>query len=306
MELRHLRAFSAVAESRSFSKAARQLRLAQPPLSRQIRQLEDEVGVKLFVRTTSGVQLTPEGTLLLERARTVLAEATGFLDLANRAKTGITNTLRVGMARGLCEAVNRIRVQLVERYPGVTMEGTDMPSSSQYEALRHRIIDIGVLRRVADDPGIECQPLFEERFVVMVSEHSPLAKRKSLRLKQLAQDPLLLHDRDWAALAHDKILALYAAADVTPNIVTLHAVPGEQASMLAVASGEGVCLALRSAISRSYVPVTGVAVVPLDEPDAQLRVQVAWRKGETSSTVLRFLQATCEVFPSEGSRAHHS
>ena len=297
MDLRHLRAFAAVSESRSFSKAARRLRLAQPPLSRQIRQLEDEVGVKLFVRTTSGVQLTKEGALLLEQARTVLAEATGFLDLANRAKTGITNTLRVGMARGLCEAVNRIRVQLVEQCPGVTMEGTDMPSSSQYEALRHRIIDIGVLRHVADDPGIECQPLFEERFVVMVSEHNPLAKRKSLRLKQLAQDPLLLHDREWAALAHDKILALYVAAGVTPNIVTLHAVPGEQASMLAVASGEGICLALRSAISRSYVPVTGVAIVPLDEPDAQLRVQVAWRKGETSSTVLGFLQATCEVFP---------
>jgi DNA-binding transcriptional LysR family regulator len=296
MDLRHLRAFAAVAESRSFSKAARRLRLAQPPLSRQVRQLEDEVGVKLFVRTTSGVHLTREGTLLLEQARAVLAEATGFLELADRARTGITNALRVGMARGLCEAANRIRVNLVDRCPGVTIEGTDMDSSRQHEALRHRIIDVGVLRHVDDDPAIERQSLFKERFVVVVSEHSPLAKRKSLRLKQLAQDPLLIHDREWAALAHDKILALYGAAGVTPNIVTLHAVPGEQASMLAVASGEGVCLALRSPISRSYVPVTGVAIVPLDEPDAELQVQVAWRKGETSGTVLQFLQSAREVF----------
>ena len=200
------------------------------------------------------------------------------------------------MARGLCEAVNRIRVNLVDRCPGVTIEGTDMDSSRQHEALRHRIIDVGVLRHVADDPAIECRALFSERFVVVVSEHSPLAKRKSLRLKQLTQDPLLIHDREWAALAHDKILSLYGAAGVTPNIVTLHAVPGEQASMLAVASGEGVCLALRSPISHSYVPVTGVGIVPLDEPDAELQVQVAWRKGETSGTVLQFLRSTREVF----------
>jgi DNA-binding transcriptional LysR family regulator len=287
MDLRHLRAFTAVAESRSFSKAARRLRLAQPPLSRQVRQLEDEVGVKLFVRTTSGVQLTREGIVLLEQARTVLAEATGFLELANRARTGITTALRVGMARGLCEAVNRIRVNLIDRCPGVTIEGTDIDSSRQHEALRHRIIDVGVLRHVADDPAIECRALFSERFVVVVSEHS---------LKQLSQDPLLIHDREWAALAYDKILSLYGAAGVTPNIVTLHAVPGEQASMLAVASGEGVCLALRSPISRSFVPVVGVAIVPLDEPDAELQVQVAWRKGETVGTVLQFLQSTREVF----------
>ena len=67
--------------------------------------------------------------------------------------------------------------------------------------------------------------------------------------------------------------------------------------MLAVTSGEGICLALQSAISRSYVPVTGVAVVPLDEPDADLQVQVAWRKGESSPTILQFLQSTREVFP---------
>jgi DNA-binding transcriptional LysR family regulator len=299
MDLRHLRAFAAVAESRSFSKAARRLRLAQPPLSRQVRQLEDEVGVKLFVRTTSGVQLTRDGIVLLDQARTVLAEATGFLELANRARAGLTTALRVGMARGLCEAVNRIRVNLVDRCPGATIEGTDMDSSRQHEALRHRIIDVGVLRHVADDPAIECRALFSERFVVVVSEHSPLAKRRSLRLKQLIQDPLLIHDREWAALAHDKILSLYSAAGVTPNIVTLHAVPGEQASMLAVASGEGVCLALRSPISRSYVPVAGVAIVPLDEPDAELQVQVAWRKGETSGTVRQFLQSTREVFAQE-------
>ena len=300
MDLRHLRAFTAVAESRSFSKAARQLRLSQPPLSRHIRQLEDEVGVKLFIRNTSGVELTREGAVLLEQARSVLGEASSFLELAGRARSGVASTLRVGMARGLCEAVNRIRVRLADLAPDVAIEGTDMPSFRQYEALRHRTLDLGVLRHVNDDPGVESEPLFEERFVAVVSEHSPLAKRRSLRLKQLAEEPLLLHDRDYAALAFDKILALYSAAGVTPNVVTLHAEPGEQASMLAVASGDGICLALRSSLTRSYVSVNGVVAVPIDEPDAGLQVQVAWRRGETSHAVLEFLRSVREVFPPVG------
>jgi LysR family transcriptional regulator, benzoate and cis,cis-muconate-responsive activator of ben and cat genes len=304
MELHHLRAFSIIAESRSFSKAARQLHVSQPPLSRHIHQLEEELGVKLFVRSASGVELTREGLMLLEQARTVLAEADGFVELAGRAKTGVANRLRVGMARGLCEVVNRIRLHLLSRVPEITIEGSDVASSSQYRALEERTIDIGVSRHVAEDPAVRCETLFRERFVVVVSENNPLSKRKSLQLKQLADEPLLLHKREWAALSYDKILQLYANADVTPNIVTLQAEPGDQASMLAVASGKGISLALQSPVSRSYLPVTGVAAVPLEDPDAELQVQVAWRNGETSRTVHQFLEAARKVFPSNEVETH--
>ena len=297
MEFRHLRAFAAIAESRSFSKAARQLHVAQPPLSRHISQLERELGVKLFVRAASGVELTREGALLLDQARTVLVDTAGFLDLAGRAKAGLVNPLRVAMAPGLCEAVNRIRMHVVDRSPNLVIEGVDMASSAQHDALRRRTMDIGLLRHVADDPDIQSEPLFAEHFVVMVSENSPLARCKTLRLKQLADERLLLQDRDWASLAHDKILALCAAAGVTPRITTLEAVPGNQASMLAVVSGEAICLALRGAISRSYQPLRGVAVVPLDEPHAEFEVQVAWRRGETSAMVCAFLTSARELFP---------
>ena len=301
MEFHHLRAFAAVAESRSFSKAARQLHVSQPPLSRHIHQLEEELGVQLFVRKTTGVELTREGSLLLEKARTVLAEASGFMELAGRTKTGQTNQVRIAMAPGLCEIVNRIRVHLASRHADISVEGSDMPSSGQYSALREKSIDLGVLRHVADDPAVQCEPLFEERFVVVVSENSIFARRKSVRLKQLATEPLLMHNREWAARSYDKILQLYASAGVTPSIITLRAQPGEQASMLAVASGRGVSLALRSPISRSYLPVKGVAVVPLDEPDAHLEVQLAWRKGETSRVVHQFVQSARAVFPASQS-----
>jgi DNA-binding transcriptional LysR family regulator len=297
MELRHLRAFAAIAELHSFSKAARQLHVAQPPLSRQISQLERELGVKLFVRAASGVVLTREGSVLLEQARTVLADTAGFLDLASRARAGLANPLRVAMAPGMCEAVHRIRTHVVDRSPALVIEGVDMASSAQYDALRRKVMDVGLLRHVTEDPDIRSEPLFTERFVVMISERNPLARQKSLQLRQLAHERVLLQDRDWASLAHDRILSLFSAAGLTPRMVTLEATPGNQAAMLSVVSGETICFALRGPHSKSYQPVRGVAVLPLNEPNVEFEVQVAWRKGETSTLVCEFLRSARELFP---------
>ncbi len=297
MELRHLRAFSAIAELHSFSKAARQLHVAQPPLSRQISQLERELGVKLFVRGASGVALTREGAALLEQARTVLAGTASFLDMASRARAGLASPLRVAMAPGMCEAVSRIRMHLVARSPDLLIEGIDMASSAQHDALRRRTMDVGLLRHVAEDPDIESESLFRERFVVMVSDRHPLARHKALHVRQLANERLLLQDRDWASLAHDRIVALFAMAGFTPRFVALEGIPGNQAAMLSVVSGEAICFALRGPHSRSYQTARGVAVVPLHEPDAAFDVQVAWRRGETSARVHEFLLSARELFP---------
>ncbi|HKF68811.1 MAG TPA: LysR family transcriptional regulator [Vicinamibacterales bacterium] len=305
VDLHHLREFVAIAESGSFSKAARRLRIAQPPLSRHIRSLEHELGVKLFVRTATGVEITPEGSLLLAQARVVLDDTSALLELASRTKLGLASTLRVAMAPGLCEVVNRIRVHLVAGTTRLAIEGTDMPSSRQYEALRRRSIDVGLLRHVPEEPGIMSTPLFAERFVVMVSAGSPLARRRSVRLKHLAGQRLLLQDRDWATLARDKILSLYVAAGFTPSFVTLQAIPGNQASMLSVASGEAICFALAGPISRSYLPVNGVEVVPLDEPGAELSVEMAWRTNEVSPVVCEFLRAARDVFAAGDESAGH-
>jgi len=305
MDLHQLREFATIAESGSFSKAARRLRLAQPPLSRHIRQLEEELGLTLFVRTASGVEITPEGSLLLEQARVVLEDTSAFYDLASRAKLGLGTTLRIAMAPGLCEVVNRIRIHLGSRAPHMAIEGSDMASSAQYQALRRRSVDVGLLRQVPDDPNIESAPLFAERFVVMVSESSPFAHRRSVKLRQLAGERLLLQDRDWAALAHDKIFSLYAAAGLAPSVATLQATPGNQASMLSVAAGEAICLALAGPISRSYLPLNGVAVVPLDEPGAELHVQIAWRKDEASALVCEFLRAARDLFATPADESKH-
>jgi DNA-binding transcriptional LysR family regulator len=297
LDLRHVRAFVAVAESRSFTKAARKLRITQPPLSRQIKRLEKELEVNLFIRTGQGVELTREGMLLLPQAQTVLAEAAGFLTIAGSTRAGVVSAVKVGLAWGLWDVINRVREHLATRHPSIEIDGVDLPSSAQHDALRQKSICAGLLRPVIEDPAIQCEPLFEERFVVTLSDRHRLAKHKLLSLKQVAGEPLLLHERAQAPVLYNKILALYEAADVTPNIVTIRNLRS-QAAMLAVASGKGIALALQSSISRSYYPLlTGVNVIPLDEPDASLDVQLARRAGETSPTILRFCQSIREAFP---------
>jgi DNA-binding transcriptional LysR family regulator len=297
MDLRHLRAFAAVADSRSFSNAARQLKVAQPPLSRQIQQLERELGVRLFVRSAFGVELTREGEFLLEKARVVLAASADLLEAAHRAETGAANTVRVGLACGLWNVINAIREHVATHRPTVLLEAADLSSSQQYEALRRRTIDVGLLRHTHNDRIIQSEPLFPEGFVVLLSSGHPLAKRRSIRLKEIANDPLLIHEKSRAPMAYDKILSLYSVAGVVPEIVTHAVIPGGQAAMLAVASGRGVCLALESVRSRSYAQADGIAVVPLDEPNATLDVQVVWRNSESSSAVLQFVQSVRDVFP---------
>ena len=243
------------------------------------------------------MELTAAGHALLDQARLVLADTAAFIDMARRAKDGLANTLRIAMAPGLCEVVNRIREYMVHQAPHVSIEGIDTSSSGQHAALRQRTADIGLLRHVPDDPDIMSEPLFCERFVVMISETSRLAQLRSVRLEQLTGERLLLQDRDWASLTEEKILSLYAAAGVRPDIATFEASPGNQASMLVVASGQSVLS--RTARGRSVAVTCLSTASPSSHSTSRMRssrVQLAWRKSEASRAVHEFLKAARQLF----------
>ena len=295
MELRHLRAFVAVAEHRNFTKAAEALKMAQPPLSRRIQQLEQDVGARLFTRDGHGARLTPEGSRLLEQARIALAEATHFLELG-KAASSETGTVRVGLTVGLLDAVIQLQGYHSARYPTVALECTDLVSDQQYEALRRRQIDIGFLRVVPECPRVEHEMLFLERFVVLLSRSNPLSLRRTLKLKDIAHEAVLLPHRHLAAIPYDKTLALYEAAGVTPRIISFPAIQISQAAMMLVALGKAIAFGLEGQFSRAYLASDEVAVVPLDEPDATLEVRMAWRSGEKNPAVLQLLDSARAAF----------
>jgi DNA-binding transcriptional LysR family regulator len=300
MDFRHLRAFIAVAEEASVTKAAERLHISQPPLSRHIRQLEDELGMTLFVRHRLGVTLTEGGRQLLEKARVLASAASDFYEAAGLVRRDDSNKVRVGISWGLWDAVNRVRVECTKQFANVTIEAGDVGCLDQCsEQLRSRALDIVFGRPPFDTSFLNTAPLFQERILVALSEDHPLASRKSLRIRDLAAEPLLLWDRSVMPAVYDKILDLYARAQVTPKtIATPGAGPHTHAGMLLVASGKGIYLHIGLPLNGPRRG-SGVAVVPLADADAASDVCIAWRKNETSPMVQQFLNCVWHVFPQE-------
>ena len=299
MDFRHLRAFIAVAEESSVTRAAERLHISQPPLSRHIRQLEDELGVRLFVRHRHGVTLTPAGCRLIEKARLLEQAAAEFFETAGQ--TTPDDTVRVGIGWGLWDALNRVRVEAAKQFVKVTIETSDVHCSDEYnEQLRSRALDLVFGRPPFDLASLNTAPLFQERLVAVVSEGSPLASRKSVRIRDLVSEPLLLWDRHLMPFVYDKMLDLYARAGAEPTMIpTPGAGPNNHAGMMLVASGKGVYVCIGVPLT-SPQPAGGVAVVSISDADATIEISIAWRKGEASPIVLQFLNAVWRVFPQEG------
>src|SRR6266699_3731003 len=178
MNLRHVRAFVVVAEELSFTNAARRLHISQPPLSRQIQQLEREVGAKLFIRRPQRIELTDRGTLLLEEARRLGAIADEFMETA--------------------QSVRR-RTRYAKEHPDVEITLEDLclrsESMTSADAFRRQRIDIALTRASVEAPLIDNEPLFDERIVMLIREDHPLTRGRAVSLCQLTNETLLMFER---------------------------------------------------------------------------------------------------------------
>ena len=299
MTLRHLRAFIAVADELSFTGAARALHISQPPLSRQIQQLEREIGVSLFLRSPHGIALTDRGRVFLDEARRLSALANEFLEAAQRLRREGIDVVRIGSAWGLWKAMNRVRVHHARRHRGIDLTVEDFSTPREHhtvaDALRRRQIDVALTRIPVDAPSLMHQVLFHEDIVVLVRQQHRLASARRVRLAQLAGERLLMHDRRLSPALHDKVLALYAAAGVAPQVVVTPSNPDAPSGLLQVASGQGIYLTVASPFTQPHA-VSGIAEVRLDEPNASTPVLIAWRNDEPSHAVLDFVTSALDAF----------
>jgi DNA-binding transcriptional LysR family regulator len=188
LDLRKLRYFAAVAEHRHFGRAAEQLYIAQPVLSRQIRALEQELGCALLVRTTRSVQLTPAGEQLMQDARQVFATVDSAVRRVHEADRGVQR-LVVGFAPGLhvSEAVRAFTAT----HPEVGIELLQLRWWEQDAPLRDGRADVGYLRRPFDDTGLRCVPIGSEPKVACLPMTHPLARRRALVTADLDGEPIL-------------------------------------------------------------------------------------------------------------------
>jgi DNA-binding transcriptional LysR family regulator len=300
MELRQLRYFIAVAENLSFSKAAQQLHITVPPLSRQIRQLEEEFDVRLFDRDRKHVALSDAGRLLLREAKGLMTQAGRVTDSVRMAQCGAVGLVRIGVGPALGERVSRVILEHAKLCPKVEVQCRDIMSLQQYKALTEGEIDVAFLRPCMESSQLTSEFLFEEPMVVHISKHNPLSKRKSLRLRDLAEETLLLFERNAAPALHDKTVEMYAAAGVIPNVVIVAAdpAPHHDVQTILLACRKGIRIRPDEITCRP-APGSDVAVVPLDEPDATMSVHVAWRKCEKAPPVLAFVSTTRDVLRCE-------
>jgi DNA-binding transcriptional LysR family regulator len=294
VELRHVRYFIAVAESLNFSRAAQQLHIAQPPLSRQIRQLEEALGVTLFLRNKRSVALTKAGQVFLDEARKLVVQAGHAIEAARHAQKGESGIVRIGIASGMGGVVSRVVFEHRKRLPAIDIECKDVFSTFQNEALRKGVIDIGFLRPPVDQADLNCELLYEEEFVAVLPKTHRLAKRRSLRLKEIADEPLIVFNRNFSSGLYDRILGLYSRQGLTPHMTITHVEPHEEAGAIMVASGKAVFIGAGAIVNRT---VSGLDLVSirLDEPGAKIEVYMAWRKDEASTAVFSFLDSARRI-----------
>jgi DNA-binding transcriptional LysR family regulator len=241
MELRHLRYFVAVAEERSFTRAAERLHIAQPPLSRQIQQLEEDLGVVLIEKGCRPLRLTEAGQFFLDHARPLLDQLRDLRTMTQRVGK-LERTLSIGFVAStlygqLPEIVRRYR----ERYPEVEVTLVEMTTVEQLAALKEGRIDVGFGRLKSEDPSIRRILLREERMVVALPPGHRLAQRDaSVRLTELLGENLLLYPKAPRPSFADQVLAVFSETNLTPGRVT--ELRELQIAIGLVAAGQGVSI----------------------------------------------------------------
>jgi DNA-binding transcriptional LysR family regulator len=297
MDFRHIRAFIAVADALSVTKAAERLHISQPPLSRHIQQLENELGLTLFVRHRQGVTLTEPGRQLLEKARAWEAAAETFHDAAKQARSTEGARVRVGIGWGLWDVVNRVRVEFAQDHPDVTVEASDAYCwFHSDEQLRSHQLDLAFARPPYDPSFNVSEPLYHESIQAIICADSPLASRESVSVRDLADETLLLWDRHAAPVLYDRILDLYARNGLTPKTTpTPNAGPFNHAGMMLVASGKGMYMGY-GVPQTGPTPASGVAVVPLNDADATIEVSIVSRRNDASAVAADFIACAEKLY----------
>jgi len=286
MELRHLRYFVAVAEGLNIRRAAEKLRISQPPISRQINDLESEIGVKLFDRSKRKLRLTQAGECFLKEATEILSRVRHATQLAQAVNRGETGTLVIaygGPVSGMLPA-SAMR-QCREIFPWMDLVIREMSPRDQVQALLASQIDLGY---VGLNP-LELQDIFcfesirkVEVLVALPSNH-PLIKEDSLKLEQLAQEHFIMVERSASPTTYDRVINILKSGGFVPNVA--HQADKSQNLLRLVAAGFGI--ALVPDLFKNY-SMPDVVFRPLKER-ILIDWHVAWRRDNDSPLLRTFL-----------------
>jgi DNA-binding transcriptional LysR family regulator len=289
MELRHLRYFVAVGEEQHYGRASRRLGVAQPALSRQIQDLEEEIGFKLFDRLPRGVKLSAAGKLFLEDARRILQAVSEATARAERVARGQAGTLRVGFAENASwhgvvpESFRRFR----EQQPDAELQLQPAASLEQLDAIRSGHVDAGFAYFMPNaDPELDQLAVAVNRVELAVPKSHPLSRLKKLRLRDLTVAAFVWFPRRASPAFYDRLMhECYRGGLKSPRIV--QEALNEATILSLVSTGLGVGWVLGSA--RWRCPET-VSILPVADLNVPLKLALVWRRDNTSPLLARFIR----------------
>jgi DNA-binding transcriptional LysR family regulator len=293
LHTRKLRYFIAVADELHFSRAAARLFVAQQALSRQIRELEDEVGTPLFLRSTRKVELTAAGAAFLTGARAAVEALDEAVALAVRAGRSLTGTLRVGFCPAAAlELTDPILSGFRDLFPDVVVELHEVPLTDPSAGVADGSSDIGIVRVPLTTDGIEIEKLFTEPLVVAVSLRHRLADRDAVEVAELLSDPITLSQSE--DTAYRAFWSLDAFRDGAPaQIVRTRSVTEEVQFVSA-----GVAIGVTAAAAIRYMQHQSIRFIPItDAPRSTCAL--AWRADTSSPLVARFREVALAVVARE-------
>jgi DNA-binding transcriptional LysR family regulator len=284
MELRHLRYFAAVAEHLHFGRAAAALHISQPPLTRQIKQLEQELGVRLFARNNRNVELTAAGKLALQHATALLAQADELGQRTREVARGGSGELAIGfISVADYNVLPPLLKQFRARYPGVQLRLREATSDIQLEALRGGKLDLGIVLGPVDDAQLNFRATFREPLVAALpAAHG--AHCAPLPVSTLRNEPFILFPRPLAPGLYDDIIGVCKRAGFSPEI-------GQEAIQMQtivslVSAGMGVALVPASLM---HLRRTGVIYRALRDRSPTVTTGLAWKRDTDSTLVDNFL-----------------
>ncbi len=293
MELRHLRYFTAVAEELNFTRAAARLHVAQPPLSQQIRQLEDELGVTLFHRDKHRVQLTDAGRAVLQEARRALTQANKVAVVARRASEGLSGNLRVGFSSSVPHTIlPDILRAFRSRFPEVRLILDERSTEEQIDLLTAGIIDVGFLRLPVESAATSLlvKQILREPLILAIPKKHPLGRLSTVPVRALATEPFILFPRRAAPGLYDQIEGICRHVGFKPFVaqeaLQIHTI------ISFVSAGLGVALVPASIRSLHREQVL---YRPLKGSKAMTEMAIAYERENRSFVLRSFLSVISEA-----------
>jgi DNA-binding transcriptional LysR family regulator len=281
LELKHLTAFIAVAEKKSFIGAAVQLHLSQPAISAQIQRLEEDVGVQLLDRNRRSVQLTKAGDSFLTGARATLARAEEAVESAQRVARMQAGNVRVGFPPSvLQEILPNILIEFHRQFPHARLNLTSLHTSMTVSALLCDSIDVGFVRLPVKVRELQVIPVHREPLLLCLPEDHPLAAQNEIDLLSLRDEKFIVYERKLAPGFHDALIGMFQRAGITPKIS--EEIDEMYVAPALVATGVGLAVLPQMVVSRH---TQGVVLRYIRNNPITSQIGVAFRNGEDSPLV---------------------